>query len=194
MVRIGERVRRLFVGLGAELARAWAKAVERARGGVVEVLDGDAAVALGTVVTPDGHVLTKASELPMEQSFRPRCRLINGRLVDGKMVGVSAAYDLALLKGDATGLRPVEWADGERDTSAGTLIAAPVPSLGDSVVWGLVSVALRELPGPHPTWIAPRCSRPTRRPHRGDSRSRSPSPSNPQSPRRGMVGTGSRAG
>src|SRR5438270_8815062 len=64
-------------------------------------------VALGTVVGPDGWILTKASELKEQ----PVCRLRDGRRLEARVVGIHARYDLALLKIDDAGLPSVEWCD-----------------------------------------------------------------------------------
>jgi hypothetical protein len=73
------------------------------RDSVVEVLDGNETAALGAIVDADGSVLTKASEVP----DGARCRLADGRVVAAEVVGVDPAYDLALLRLPASGLRPV---------------------------------------------------------------------------------------
>lgn len=122
--------------------------VAKARRGVVEVLDGEKPTALGTVVDASGLVVTKASGV----SDPVRCRLPGGRVVPAEVVGVDPAYDLALLRVQAEGLVPVAWARAA-DPPAGTLLAAA--GAGElPLAVGIVSVARRDTPGPHPT--APR--------------------------------------
>jgi serine protease Do len=94
-------------------------------------------VALGTVVGPDGWVLTKASEL----KGPALCRLADGRQLEARVVGVHEPYDLALLKIDATGLVPVEWRDSKA-AAVGHWVAAPGPDAAPVAV-GVVSVAAR---------------------------------------------------
>jgi S1-C subfamily serine protease len=84
-------------------------------------------------------VLTKASELPLQ----PRCRLPDGRVAEGRVVGAEPAFDLALLKVDAADLRPITWADSFNPV-AGTLLAAPGREELPLAV-GIVSVPRREL-------------------------------------------------
>ena len=133
---------------GREALEGWRGTVAEARRGVVAILDGGETVALGTVVEP-GLIVTKASLLP----FEPRCRLPDGRVVTAAVLGADAARDLALLKVDAEGLRPVAWAD-RPDDPAGSLLAAPGPGELPLAV-GIVSVRRRELEGPYPSRVVP---------------------------------------
>jgi serine protease Do len=94
-------------------------------------------VALGTVVGPDGWVLTKASEL----KGGPVCRLPDGRRLEARVVGVHEPYDLALLKIDVAGLTSVEWRES-KTAAVGSWVAAP--GLGEvPVAVGVISVAAR---------------------------------------------------
>ncbi|MFN0127130.1 MAG: PDZ domain-containing protein [Verrucomicrobiales bacterium] len=95
--------------------------------------------ALATVVHPDGWLLTKASELKspetLEVEFSGGLRLpvtVSDRL---------DAYDLALLKVEARGLKPVTWSD-RPVPSPGSFLAAPSPNEGVAAV-GVASVGLR---------------------------------------------------
>lgn len=67
-------------------------------------------IILGTVISSDGLILTKASEiLDVPHVY---VKLANdSRKHDFKILGVSQTYDLALIKIDATGLTPIEFAD-----------------------------------------------------------------------------------
>ncbi len=109
---------------------------------VVQVLDGNEPAALGAVVDADGLVLTKASEVP----DGVRCRLADGRVLAAQVVGIDPAYDLALLRVPASGLRPVAWA-ASGEPSVGTLVAVagpgPLP-----VKIGNVSLPLQVPSGP----------------------------------------------
>jgi serine protease Do len=104
-------------------------------------------VALGTVVGPDGWILTKASEL----KERPVCRLRDGRQLEARVVGVHEPYDLALLKIEATGLAAVDWHDS-KTTAVGSWVAAPgledVPVAVGVVSVGARAVTARDLPSP----------------------------------------------
>jgi len=73
----------------------------------VRVSNGSAAVALGVIVSPEGHIITKASEVAEHKQLQ--CRLCDGRVLSAAKVAEDAANDVALLKIDATGLVPVRW-------------------------------------------------------------------------------------
>lgn len=96
-------------------------------------------VALGTVIGPDGWILTKASEL----KGQPVCRLRDGRQLEAHIVGVHEPYDLALLKIEASGLPSVAWHES-KTAAVGSWVAAPgleeVP-----VAVGVISVAARDV-------------------------------------------------
>jgi S1-C subfamily serine protease len=76
---------------------------------VVQVLSGDRPVALGTVVSADGYVLTKRSELSGDPV---RVRLGDDRLFPARVAAVRRHSDLALLRIDAdVTLRAVEFSN-----------------------------------------------------------------------------------
>lgn len=117
----------------------WRPLVAIARQSTVRVLKKNRQVALATVVSADGYALTKASEVEegaIEVEFG------DGRIVGAKVVDKMKAYDLALIKLDATGLLAAKFAD--TDTPVGTLIAA-VSTGEDPTGLGVISVAARSL-------------------------------------------------
>jgi S1-C subfamily serine protease len=121
---------------GASTLTDFWSVVSASRKSVVTVLEGDDAVALGTVVEK-GFVLTRATQLPES----PICRLPDGIVVEATVVGIDPAFDLALLRIKADAV-PVEWADS--DPPLGSLLAAPGP--GEiPVAVGVVSVARRDI-------------------------------------------------
>jgi S1-C subfamily serine protease len=69
--------------------------------GVVGVFSGDSQVSLGTVMSADGDILTKASELPEGPLT---CKLPDGATLTVVRRGVDSAWDVALLKVKASGL------------------------------------------------------------------------------------------
>ncbi len=90
----------------------------------------------GTIVGPDGWILTKASEL----SGRIVCRLADGRDLEARLVGMDRALDLAMLKIDADELPSITWAESE--PSSGQWVAATGP---DRKVLGIGIVGAREV-------------------------------------------------
>jgi serine protease Do len=126
---------------GAATRAAFRSAAESSRASVVVVLNGSIPVALGTVVERDGDsawLATKASELPR----RPTCRLPGGAVADAEVVGIDSAFDLALLKVTAPGLRPVTWAK-DFAPKAGTLVAS-VGTEETPFAVGVVSIPRRD--------------------------------------------------
>jgi S1-C subfamily serine protease len=78
----------------------------------------DRQVAFGTIVSADGYILTKASEVMGESrvfAILPAGQI--NRRFEAKIVGFSAPHDLAMLKIDATGLTPITFSDTRPATS-----------------------------------------------------------------------------
>lgn len=124
---------------GPLVRAAFGTAIGDARAGTVTLLNGDVPIGLGTVVTAEGAIVTKASELPAA----PMCRLPDGRVVGVRIVGVDPAFDLALLDVPSDGLRAPSWANSFRP-QVGTLVAALGPE-GLPIAVGAVSVPRRDL-------------------------------------------------
>ncbi len=126
---------------------AFREVVARPSQSTVRILCDGKEAALGTVVAADGWIITKASEL----RGKIACKLRDGETFDARVVGVEDRCDLAMLKIDARGLRPIEWAD-PRSAVVGNWLASP--GIGEEpVAIGVVSVAarvpnLRDMPGP----------------------------------------------
>src|SRR5262249_46580241 len=95
-------------------------------------------VVLGTVVGADGWVLTKFSEL----KGKTTCKLADGRDLEATLVGRDEAFDLAMLKVDAKGLKAVEWTPSKEAPVGSWLASAGAGQ--DPVSIGVVSVAVRK--------------------------------------------------
>lgn len=134
---------------GSPLKAAFKDVVVEANKATVKVRAGDRDVALGTVVSADGYVLTKASELPTAGDATPAARPLVVVLRDGSeraaaVVGVAEDHDLALLKVDAAGLTPVVWADAKK-AAVGQWVATT--GAGDApAALGVLSVGRRKIP------------------------------------------------
>jgi serine protease Do len=113
--------------------------VARSLASVVTVLNDEVPVALGTVISAEGWIVTKASELPAE----PKCRLPDRKVVEARVVGVDLAFDVALLKVERGRMQAVTWADTFK-SEAGTLLAA-IGSGDLPLAVGVVSVPRRNL-------------------------------------------------
>ncbi|HTU23085.1 MAG TPA: S1C family serine protease [Gemmataceae bacterium] len=98
-------------------------------------------VAFGAVVGADGWVLTKASQL----KDKIVCELYDGREFPARLVGISESYDLAMLKIEVKGLKPVVWRDSSKDAVGSWVATTGINS--DPVAVGVVSVAARKIAG-----------------------------------------------
>lgn len=96
---------------------------------------------LGTIISRDGYILTKASELKKEYYCT-----INGKEYDARLVGKSDEYDLALLKIDAKDLVPITWAS-QSDPTPGALLISPTldTKAEKQVALSIVSNTTREI-------------------------------------------------
>ena len=105
--------------------------------------------ALGTVVSNDGFILTKFSDLKGDVV----CRLKDGRELIAKVVGVHDKHDLAMLKVEANDLKPVEWIES-KVAPVGNWVASPGVSEAPVAI-GVVSVASRNVSSKGPNISAP---------------------------------------
>jgi len=138
-----------FQRTNPQLLAAMSGVVEKASHYTVRIQCNDDDAALGTVVQPDGWIVTKASELKTE----PTCFLQDGRKFPAKLMGVQKDYDLALLKIDASGLPVAEWKKST-DIEVGNWLATP--GLGkEPLAVGVLSVARRDMPPPPRVVINP---------------------------------------
>ena len=116
-------------------------AVSHVRGSVVEFRELGETLALGAVMSNDGYILTKASEL--ENVIDPECILSDGRRLKIREVAVDRAFDLMLVKVDARDLQPVQWATTPAPEAGRILITTD--SRGTPLLPGVVSVAARTM-------------------------------------------------
>ena len=99
-------------------------------------------VALGTVVSKRGEVLTKASEL----KGKIECRLADGSSLPARVAGVSEQHDLALLQLEGSLIRELKpvLLSMEKTPSVGSFLATVSPA-GGVIALGVVSVLPRQL-------------------------------------------------
>lgn len=125
---------------GPGVRKAFADAVTQVRQSTVEVRVNGKAKALGTIVSSDGWIVTKASELRGGLV----CHLADGRDLPAKLVSTNEKNDLALVKVDAEGLTPVDF-ETTGDPSIGQWVAtAGTQSLPAAI--GVVSTPRRTIP------------------------------------------------
>jgi serine protease Do len=128
-----------------QLLGLFAEVIQKASEATVRVTSNGKEVALGTIVDPDGWILTKHSELRDDI----KVRLKDGREFPATLIGVHSD-DLAMLKIDAAGLPVVEWRNSN-EVGVGSWVASP--GLGrDPLAVGVISVMSRDLP-PTPRFL-----------------------------------------
>ncbi len=115
--------------------------VARANTATVRILCDDKDAVLGTIVSADGLILTKASELRGSISVK----LGDGSLLDAEIVALHKPTDLALIRIDIKGLKPVTFEDSKK-VPIGNWLAAAGTGLNPTAV-GIVSVMTRDLSG-----------------------------------------------
>ncbi len=125
---------------GSEVRAAFRQVVARVNQSTVAVLTKGRQVSLGVIVSADGDVMTKASEL----GEHLRCRLHDGREFPAQVAAVHDRYDVALLHIDAKNLVPVEWSDNREPQVGQWLATAGMEDVPAAV--GIVSVQRRPIP------------------------------------------------
>lgn len=115
--------------------------LSKSREGVVEFRKYGQTITLGTIMSSDGYILTKASEV--DNLTRSVCILPDGRSLKPREVATDYAFDLMLVKVDANGLTPVEWSD---DSPPAGRMVITTDSRGAPLLPGVVSIAARKLP------------------------------------------------
>jgi serine protease Do len=109
------------------------------------MLDGRKEIGYGVVISADGHILTKASEVLGAKALAVAVDQAHFREV--RVLAVDATWDVALLKIEASGLVPVAYAP----TSAvpqGTWVVAngATTRTARRLLAGIVSAKIREIP------------------------------------------------
>jgi serine protease Do len=119
---------------------AFAPVVARPSESTVRIKSNGKDAALGAIVTADGHILTKHSEL---KSDKLTVHLKDGTELEAKVVNSDKTWDLALLKVEAKDLKPVEWVESSK-SAIGRWVATP--GTGKTpVAIGVLSVMARDL-------------------------------------------------
>lgn len=124
---------------GPRVLEAFKPVVATPSQSVVQVLCNGKKTALGTIVSTDGFIVSKHSEIKLPIV----CELRDGRQLEAQIVGVHEPYDLVLLKVEAKNLKPIRWADSKK-VEVGNWVATPGTSL-DPVAVGVISVGARKV-------------------------------------------------
>lgn len=116
--------------------------VRQVRPAVVSVKRGGGSGS-GVIIRQDGVVLTNAHVVGDAKSVK--IKLANGRELDGQVLGVDPAVDVAVVKVPASGLPVAEFADSDRLNVGQTAIAIGNPmGLEGTVTTGVVSATNRQ--------------------------------------------------
>lgn len=129
-----------------EVMAAWSPVLEAARRSTARLLREGRPIALATVVHQGGWLLTKASEVQDGKGqalSEMSAEFPGGITLAVRVADVHRRHDLALLKVEASGLRPVEWGK-ESAPEPGSYVAA-VGLEAVPVAIGVISVAARNL-------------------------------------------------
>jgi len=109
------------------------------------IYDGRKEIAYGTVITADGYILTKATEI--EGVGKLDVRVDEDSFKDAKVVMTDPRWDVALLKVDATDLTPVVWAPDSKLARGTWVVVNGVTSRTNRrILAGIISADAREIP------------------------------------------------
>lgn len=130
------------IGKNHELVRDAFKGIVRdANKSVVAVLKGDKQVALGAIMAPDGYILSKASECRGDVN----CRIPEHGTMKARTVATDRATDLALLKVELSGLKPIVWSKRPAP-KIGSWVSISSDRGSDPLVIGVISAWQHHVP------------------------------------------------
>ncbi len=128
-------------GTNPEFLKLFRSAVASSKPSTVRVISGGKELALGTVISADGWILTKHSVLKDKIAVI----LPDGSEEDAELFGFDVPCDLAMLKIDAKDLKAVTFTDSKASKIGHWVASAGTGS--DPVAVGVISVAAREIKG-----------------------------------------------
>lgn len=109
------------------------------------IYDGRKEIAYGTVITADGYILTKATEI--EGVGKLDVRVDEDSFKDANVVMTDPRWDVALMKVGATDLTPVVWAPDSKLARGTWVVVNGVTSRTNRrVLAGIISADAREIP------------------------------------------------
>lgn len=107
--------------------------------------DGRDLVSYGVVISTDGFILSKASEI--ENIAKLDVRVDTGIFKDAKIVMIDPRWDVALVKIDAVGLTPAEYAPDSKLTKGTWVVVNGATSrMRRRILAGIISANEREIP------------------------------------------------
>ena len=124
-------------------------ATERVRESVVKLLAGEQQIALGTVLTRDGYLLTKASQLDGVDEDDLWCVLNDGTSTAARIIGREPRNDFAILKIDGHQVEPISIT--KADAKPGSFVVTCVSN--GRLALGISSTAARSLLPANPAYL-----------------------------------------
>lgn len=110
---------------------------------------GDGGSGSGVIISQDGYILTNTHVVTLDGSVansRVSVTTYDGKIYDATIVGLDPLYDLAVIKIDATGLDPIDFADSSTLAVGQATVALGAPlGLENSVTTGIVSALHRSI-------------------------------------------------
>ncbi|NIP94575.1 MAG: hypothetical protein GWO24_14470, partial [Akkermansiaceae bacterium] len=128
---------------GAEVIKAFEPIRAVLQQSSAVIYDGWKSIAYGVVVSPDGYIVTKASELDGVKDLNVRIDKEHYKSV--KVLATTVEWDVALLRVEAEDLVPVDWAEGVEPSHGAWVVSNGSTSrLRRRVRVGIISANARE--------------------------------------------------
>ncbi len=109
------------------------------------IMDGRDESAYGVVISPDGYILTKASEFELLKD--PQVLIDRKRYKEVEVFGTDPSWDVTLIKVDATNLTPVIYAESSEVKTGTWVVGNGATSMFKRrVLMGVVAANIREVP------------------------------------------------
>lgn len=103
----------------------------------------------GVILTEDGYILTNAHVVTLSgltEDAQIAVQLATGEVYRAKLVGFDSVYDLAVIKINATGLKPIVFSDSEKLNVGEDVVAIGAPlGLSSTVTQGIISALDRTI-------------------------------------------------
>lgn len=108
------------------------------------IMDGRTEAIYGVVVSSDGHVLTKASDL--EMLTKPEIIIEKKRYEEVRILATDPIWDVVLLKCEAESTVPVEYSDGPVSHGSWIVVNGASSRFRRRALVGIISANTREIP------------------------------------------------
>jgi len=134
----------------ADCLKCFETSVATIKTSIVKILINGKQVALGTILTQDGYILTKASEITKDSEIV--CQLSDGTKKNAELMGSEKRNDLAILKISRKGLKPANFTQTQTDLGAFVI----TPDNKKAIALGVYSTHPRSLLSKNPAYLGVR--------------------------------------